>query len=267
MLLKAPLVPFTVDAEAALPADVCLPAPSRRQGQGTAGLRGSSVVRAPTRTSVAFTATTRRADVLMLKDYLVAGGGGSLGGVGTPGLKLLDGFMMLEASGADLPEDAVRVSLESADLTGMVLQDVSYFSRLSVLNLGDNNLGSGGVDDVLSCLGTCLPCLVDLRLHCNGITRIAPIQGVTVPGRSADLGRVLFPRLEILDLSYNALDLDAISELPHAMPVLRELDLTCNALASVPDMVRRALMLLFAAAVAVALVVRVIVGAVVVSWA
>jgi hypothetical protein len=224
-----PLARFTVNAEAALPADVC--APEAARGPVRAAMRGSNVMgRLSSRGGGTFTATTRRSD-LLLEDAP----GGSTRSLSRAQGRLLDGFLMLDASGAELPDEAVKVTLESQELASVAMEDLVFFRRLMVLNLGDNRLGSGGVDDLLSRLGSCLPALVDLRLHCNGITHIAEVRGIPVNDRAPP--EPLFPVLEILDLSYNALSLESIANLAHAMPMLRELDLTCNALTSVPDMV------------------------------
>jgi hypothetical protein len=218
---KAVLPAFTVSAAAALPADVCLPE-SRRPSERP-GMRGRNVMRAAG--TVGFHAGTRLVDVVAMRSAASAGRSSAL----QPS-KYLDGFAMLEASGAELPE--------GFELAGVVLQDLAFFRNLIILNLGDNKLGANGVCDILNKLGSALPNLVDLRLHCNGLTGILPLSRVGFYGAPEALpDEPLFPNLEILDLSYNALNAESIACLA-GLPRLRELDLTANGLTRLCDWVR-----------------------------
>ena len=217
------VAPFTVPADAALPVDV-RPREVIRSGEHQ-GMRGRNVARAAGTST--FSATTRRS---ARPPVSLSSSGASV--------KYLDGFALLEASCSELPEEATKASIESADLCGLVLQDLAFFRRLVILNLGDNKLGAGGVCDVLSRLGSALPSLVDLRLHCNGISAIEPLGRVPFFGAPEGFDdSPLFPNLEILDLSYNALNAESIRFLS-VLPKLRELDLTCNGLTRLPDWVR-----------------------------
>ena len=128
--------------------------------------------------------------------------------------KTLDGFLMLEASSAALPHQATRVSINDENLADTVPEDLSFFSNLMFVDLGENRLS------LESLAG--LPAVVELRLHCNGIREI----GELPPGA--------FQRLEVLDMSYNALTAPSIAALSQ-LPNLRELDLTCNALEALPE--------------------------------
>lgn len=134
--------------------------------------------------------------------------------------KTLDGFLMLEASSAALPHQATRVTINDDNLTETVAEDLAFFTNLMFVDLGDNRLSLESL--------AALPAVVELRLHCNGVREVG------------ELPSGCFPRLEVLDLSYNALTapgIDALAQLPN----LRELDLTCNALEALPRSMVRAL--------------------------
>jgi len=127
--------------------------------------------------------------------------------------KTLDGFFLLEASSAALPHQATRVRINDENLAATVPQDLTFFTNLMFVDLGENRLK---LEDLTS-----LPAVVEMRLHCNGIRAVA------------ELPEGAFARLEVLDLSYNAMDAAAIERLAQ-LPNLRELDLTCNQLAALP---------------------------------
>ena len=65
------------------------------------------------------------------------------------------------------------------------------------------------------------PVLEELHIHCNLIKRIGLLSG--------------FECLEVLDLSYNKVGKDAFRQLMK-LPRLRVLDLTCNSLNALPNM-------------------------------
>ena len=96
--------------------------------------------------------------------------------------------------------------------TGVVEEDLSYFVKLKRLDCSRNSLPLHPF--------TVLPALEELRLPCNGLVNLQPLQG-------------LFPRLLSLDLSYNGLTIGAVEQLA-TLPSLRELDLTCNSLKQLP---------------------------------
>ena len=126
--------------------------------------------------------------------------------------KLLDGFMLLEACRVEFPDEATRGVVQEKGLERVAAEDMPFFSKLGFLDLGDNKLR---FEDL-----SCFTALQELHLHCNGISQIGDYGG--------------FEHLEILDLSYNALSLDSVAALTK-LSKLRELDLTCNALTSLPD--------------------------------
>jgi hypothetical protein len=112
-----------------------------------------------------------------------------------------------------MPEQAMRADLQDMDIEGVTEEDLAFFSNLCSVDLGENCVP-------LELLRT-LPALQELRLHCNSVRDIG------------DLGVNGFAKLEVLDLSYNMLEVDAIGRLA-ALPRLRRLDLTCNQLQSLP---------------------------------
>ena len=127
--------------------------------------------------------------------------------------RILDGFLLLDSCGVELPEQAMRADLQDMDIEGVTEEDLAFFSNLCSVDLGENCVP-------LELLRT-LPALQELRLHCNSVRDIG------------DLGVNGFVKLEVLDLSYNMLEVDAIGRLA-ALPRLRRLDLTCNQLQSLP---------------------------------
>ena len=127
--------------------------------------------------------------------------------------RVLDGFLLLEACGVEFPDEASRAELQEMGLTGATAEDMKFFSNLVYVDVGDNTIP-------FECLGP-LPALEELHIHCNMIKKISSVKG--------------FPRLEILDLSYNKITKDSVSKLMK-LPLLRVLDLTCNSLNSLPPM-------------------------------
>jgi Leucine-rich repeat (LRR) protein len=129
----------------------------------------------------------------------------------------LDGFMLLEACHVEFPDEARRADLSGCGVGGVSAEDMPYFSNLSYLDLGDNAAP-------LEPLGE-LPALRELRFHCNLVRSLrGPLLG--------------FAALEVLDLSFNALEPAAVAELAE-LPCLRELDLTRNGLQDVPPEIAR----------------------------
>ena len=129
----------------------------------------------------------------------------------------LDGFMLLEACHVEFPDEARRADLSGCGVGGVSAEDMPYFSNLSYLDLGDNAAPLEPLGD--------LPALRELRFHCNLVRSLrGPLLG--------------FAALEVLDLSFNALEPAAVAELAE-LPCLRELDLTRNGLQDVPPEIAR----------------------------
>eukprot|EP00947_MAST-08B_sp_MAST-8B-sp1_P002829 g2829.t1 len=133
--------------------------------------------------------------------------------------RILDGFLLLDACRVEMPDEATRADLQCMDIEGVTEEDMSFFQNLAFVDLGENSVP-------LEQLRT-LPGLQELRLHCNSVRDVG---GIGPDG---------FPKLEVLDLSYNMLETDAIGRLAQ-LPRLRRLDLTCNELTTLPrNLVRR----------------------------
>lgn len=190
-----PVKPFTVIAEEAIPPQ---PEVERKSRQGPAWL--------------SFAHTDRTSDYLkgLSAEEVEAR---KAAREEAEALQRLDGFMLLESTAAELPDQVTRCVLSERSLGDVEAEDLEFFTRLQFLDLGDNNLR-------LEMLAP-LVALTELRLHCNAIRRIGALGGA-------------LERLEVLDLSYNALETDAIERLTD-LPNLRELDLTCNALQQLPE--------------------------------
>ena len=137
-------------------------------------------------------------------------------------LRMLDGFMLLDACGVEFPDEASRADCQEEGLTDAVSEDLAYFTNLIYLNAGDNQLPFEKLAG--------LPSLQELHLHCNCLRSISRIDRLPSIG-----GNVAFASLEILDLSFNKLTKDAIHRLS-VLPRLRVLDLTCNSLNALPSM-------------------------------
>ena len=137
-------------------------------------------------------------------------------------LRVLDGFMLLDACGVEFPDEASRADVQEEGLTDAIAEDLSYFTNLIYLNAGDNELPFEKLAG--------LPSLQELHLHCNCLRAIPRLDKLTSIG-----GNIPFAALEVLDLSFNKLTKDSIKRLS-ILPRLRVLDLTCNSLNALPSM-------------------------------
>lgn len=125
---------------------------------------------------------------------------------------MLDGFVLLEAARVEDPEEADKVVLEGCAISAVVPEDLAFFTRLTHLDLGDNRVPFDSL--------AYLPGLQELHLDCNGLTQLnCPAGG--------------FPKLEVLNLSYNGIDAQSLLALM-SIPSLRELDISNNELTSLP---------------------------------
>ena len=127
--------------------------------------------------------------------------------------KELDGFMLMDACGCELPDEGRRADVSGRGLVAVVQEDLRFFVRLQIIDASDNNL----------CFESfaCLPRLEELRFPCNGI------RDVLLPTGG-------YNELTRLDLSYNSLSNTALSVLGR-LPNLVDLDLTGNGLAELPQ--------------------------------
>ena len=140
--------------------------------------------------------------------------------------KQLDGFMLMDACGCELPDEGRRADVSGRGLVSVEQEDLTFFVRLQAVDAGDNTLPFD------SFVG--LPRLDELRLPCNSIRDIdiPELPGRLRPGGGGTGGS--YNELRRLDLSYNGLSADALSALVR-LPSLTDLDLTCNGLTDIPE--------------------------------
>lgn len=129
----------------------------------------------------------------------------------------LDGFCLLENTGAAFPEDVLQASLADQNLRKTEPQDFIYFTELQSIDVSENLL------DMAPFGG--FPKLRDLKIACNNIMNV-------------DDNMLGFNQLLSLDLSYNKLTLNSVQYLDH-LPNLRDLDLCGNNLGSLPSEMSR----------------------------
>jgi len=125
---------------------------------------------------------------------------------------VLDGFVLLEACRVEDPDEAEKAVLEGCGISSVISEDLSFFRKLTHLDLGDNQVQLASL--------AYLPALIELHLDCNGLSEVA-----VPPGG--------FPALEVLNLSYNGLTTAAVASLAE-IPRLRQLDLSMNELSALP---------------------------------
>lgn len=129
-----------------------------------------------------------------------------------PAEVVLDGFVLLEACRCEDPDEAEKAVLEGCGISSVISEDLTFFRKLSHLDLGDNNVPLAAL--------AYLPALIELHLDCNGLTE------VSIPAGG-------FPVLEVLNLSYNGLNSAAVAALAD-IPALRQLDVSMNELSALP---------------------------------
>jgi Leucine-rich repeat (LRR) protein len=120
---------------------------------------------------------------------------------------IIDGFVLLDASTADLPEQALEITVTPKGYDGVQLDDLEFFQHLEYLDVSENNL------DLFDF--STLTTLRDLRIPFNHIRNLHLNASVV------DLNKC-FPCLQYLDLSYNSISTDTITQLRH-LPLLTEL--------------------------------------------
>ncbi|GMH98033.1 hypothetical protein TrST_g14298 [Triparma strigata] len=133
-------------------------------------------------------------------------------------LAVLDGFALLEGCGTQLPDEGRTCDVSSKGLGRVEVEDLDYYTRLEVVDAGDNGLAMEGFGG--------LRVLRELRLHCNGIKDCLGVPEVVEDGG--------FRTLLTLDLSYNALTIDSLACLS-SLPLLQTLDVTYNMLSLLPS--------------------------------
>ena len=97
--------------------------------------------------------------------------------------KLLDGFLILYSCRVKLPHEAIKSKLASQKIVEVIEEDLCYFQNLNAIDLSDNKVRLEQLRNLKS--------LVDVNLQYNNIQTIPP------------LVKDDFPKLEVLNLSYN----------------------------------------------------------------
>ena len=131
--------------------------------------------------------------------------------------KLLDGFLILYSCRVKLPHEAIKSKLASQKIVEVIEEDLCYFQNLNAIELSDNRVRLEQLKNLKS--------LVDVNLQYNNIQSIPP------------LTREDFPKLEILNLSYNSITPASIRNL-YGIHKLKLLDLQGNNLVTLPDDLR-----------------------------
>ena len=130
---------------------------------------------------------------------------------------VIDGFVLLDASNAELPEYAYRITVSPHGYNSVQYEDLRFFENLEYLDVSDNQL------DVFDFAK--LPKLKDLRMTYNHIHQITLNQNIDFNN--------CYVNLLSLDLSFNRISPEYISELK-ILPSLTELDLSHNELMTLP---------------------------------
>lgn len=128
--------------------------------------------------------------------------------------KLLDGFLILYSCRVKLPHEAIKSKLASQKIVEVIEEDLCYFQNLNAIDLSDNKVRLEQLRNLKS--------LVDVNLQYNNIQSIPP------------LVKDDFPKLEVLNLSYNQITPASIRHL-YQLSRLKTLDLQGNNLVTLPD--------------------------------
>lgn len=141
---------------------------------------------------------------------------------------ILDGFLLLESTGMNLPDDARMADLTNRGLQGVVEDDLEFFGGVVYMDISDNSLP-------FKAFGK-LPRLKELRMACNNITDVLPTPTAQYQRHNPEQplpSLVGYEKLQYLDLSYNHLTQDSVMALMQIRG-LKELDLTGNDLKRLP---------------------------------
>ena len=128
---------------------------------------------------------------------------------------LLDGFMLLELSGVQDPLDAKEIIANDANISGSVAEDLSYFTNITFLDMGENSLHLG---DLVGLEG-----LTEVHLHCCNVDTFK------LPEERDDC----FPNLHTLNVSFNRIRSSDLLQL-RQLSALERLDLSSNNLKTLP---------------------------------
>ena len=137
---------------------------------------------------------------------------------------VLDGFLLVDKAGVELPEKAELVAVTSCDLSDVEVEDARFFTRLASADLSDNRLRE------LAPLAA-FPVLKDLNLAANELTDCS----VPIAPKGAGSGSPPpFAALRTLDVGYNPLGGGAAFAQLGALPALRSLAAPSCGLSSLP---------------------------------
>ena len=137
---------------------------------------------------------------------------------------VLDGFLLVDKAGVELPEKAELVAVTSCDLSDVEVEDARFFTRLASADLSDNRLRE------LAPLAA-FPVLKDLNLAANELTDCS----VPIAPKGAGSGSPPpFAALRTLDVGYNPLGGEAAFAQLGALPALRSLAAPSCGLSSLP---------------------------------
>lgn len=128
--------------------------------------------------------------------------------------KLLDGFLILYSCRVKLPHEAIKSKLDSQNIMEVIEEDLCYFQNLSSIDLADNHIRLEQLKNLKQ--------LNEVNLQYNYI-RVIP---TLLPNE--------FERLEVLNLSYNAITPASIRSL-YTIKKLKNLDLQANNLVTIPE--------------------------------
>jgi hypothetical protein len=164
-----------------------------------------------------------------------------------PAGQVLDGFMLLEATGMGFPNDARQAVLQGRKLQAVVEEDLIFYTGLLFLDVSDNLLPFSSF--------SVLPKLRELRMACNNIRDISDLSATSSGHQNnvqmasslaapSEVGAMMMPppvpqhgggfaKLMYLDLSYNRLTVESVRSL-YGISTLVELDLTGNNLKNLP---------------------------------
>jgi hypothetical protein len=142
---------------------------------------------------------------------------------------MLDGFMLLEMAGVQDPLDAKEVVINDAHIRGVVSEDLTYFTNLTFLDLGENE--SVHLGDVIG-----LEALTEVHLHCCNVDtfRLPSDEELhSLRQQGVYNSASVFPNLVTLNVSFNRIRSSELLQLGQ-LNALERLDLSSNNLKSLP---------------------------------
>lgn len=127
--------------------------------------------------------------------------------------QILDGFMLINSCKVKNPHQATRAKISCKNISEVVEEDLNFFDNLTYLNASENKIKLKQLTNLRN--------LRELILQYNNI-------------KSIEITNNDFPKLEVLDLAYNAIPPGSILQLSW-LPNLKYIDLTANELCILPE--------------------------------